>query len=67
MRFGVRRAAQRRFRRRLLALCRVHLGQLELAVKAKDGDFYQVSVAESRMRDMQQELADQKKRAQDSS
>jgi beta-barrel assembly-enhancing protease len=43
------------------------IGQLELAVKAKDGDFYQVSVAESRLRDMQQELADQKKRAQDSS
>ena len=39
--------------------------QLELAVKAGDGDFYQASVAESRLRDVRQELADQKKRVAD--
>ncbi len=39
--------------------------QFELAVKAGDGDFYQASVAESRLRDMRQELADQKKRVAD--
>jgi predicted Zn-dependent protease len=36
--------------------------QFELAVKAGDGDFYQASVAESRLRAMREELADQKKR-----
>jgi hypothetical protein len=36
--------------------------QFELAVKAGDGDFYQASTAESRLRAMRQELADQKKR-----
>jgi predicted Zn-dependent protease len=36
--------------------------QFELAVKAGDGDFYQVSVAESRLRATRNELADQKKR-----
>jgi predicted Zn-dependent protease len=36
--------------------------QFELAVKAGDGDFYQVSVAESRLRATREELADQKKR-----
>jgi beta-barrel assembly-enhancing protease len=36
--------------------------QFELAVKAGDGDFYQASVAESRLREMRQEVADQKKR-----
>jgi predicted Zn-dependent protease len=35
--------------------------QLELAVKAGDGDFYQLSVAESRLRAVRQELADQEK------
>ena len=35
--------------------------QLELAVKAGDGDFYQISVAESRLRAVRQELADQEK------
>jgi beta-barrel assembly-enhancing protease len=35
--------------------------QLELALKAGDGDFYQISVAESRLRAVQQELADQDK------
>jgi beta-barrel assembly-enhancing protease len=35
--------------------------QLELAVKAGDGDFYQISVAESRLRAVRQELADQDK------
>jgi predicted Zn-dependent protease len=35
--------------------------QLELAVKAGDGDFYQISVAESRLRAARQELADQEK------
>jgi len=39
--------------------------QLELAVKATDGDFYQLSVAESRLREVRQELADQKKRLAD--
>ena len=37
--------------------------QFELAVKATDGDFYQASVAESRLRAMREELSDQKKRA----
>jgi beta-barrel assembly-enhancing protease len=37
--------------------------QLELAVKAGDGDFYQQSVAESRLRAVRQELADQEKNA----
>jgi beta-barrel assembly-enhancing protease len=41
--------------------------QFELAVKAGDGDFYQASVAESRLRDMRQEVADQKKRVADGS
>jgi predicted Zn-dependent protease len=36
--------------------------QLELAVKATDGDFYQLSVAESRLREVRQQVADQKKR-----
>jgi len=36
--------------------------QFELAVKAGDGDFYQASVAESRLREVRQELLDQKKR-----
>jgi predicted Zn-dependent protease len=35
--------------------------QLELAVKAGDGDFYQQSVAESRLRAVRQELTDQEK------
>ena len=35
--------------------------QLELAVKAGDGDFYQKSVVESRLRAVRQELADQEK------
>jgi predicted Zn-dependent protease len=35
--------------------------QLELAVKAGDGDFYQMSVAESRLRAVRQELAEQQK------
>jgi predicted Zn-dependent protease len=35
--------------------------QLELALKAGDGDFYQISVAESRLRAVKQELADQDK------
>jgi predicted Zn-dependent protease len=37
--------------------------QFELAVKATDGDFYQASVAESRLRAVREELSDQKKRA----
>ncbi|TMG85362.1 MAG: M48 family metallopeptidase [Betaproteobacteria bacterium] len=37
--------------------------QFELAVKAADADFYQASVAESRLREVRQELSDQKKRA----
>jgi beta-barrel assembly-enhancing protease len=37
--------------------------QFELAVKAGDADFYQASVAESRLRQVRQELSDQKKRA----
>ena len=35
--------------------------QFELAVKAKDGDFYQLSVAESRLKAARDELAEQKK------
>jgi predicted Zn-dependent protease len=35
--------------------------QLELALKAGDGDFYQISVAESRLRAVRQELAEQEK------
>jgi len=37
--------------------------QFELAIKAGDGDFYQISAAESRLRQVRQELADQKKSA----
>jgi beta-barrel assembly-enhancing protease len=40
---------------------RAAVNQLELAVKAGDGDFYQVSVAESRLREFRQELAEQEK------
>ena len=36
--------------------------QYELAVKAGDADFYQASVTESRLRDLRQEVIDQKKR-----
>jgi predicted Zn-dependent protease len=36
--------------------------QLELAIKAGDGDFYQISVAESRLRAVRQELADEDKK-----
>ncbi len=36
--------------------------QLELALKAGDGDFYQISEAESRLRAVRQELADQDKK-----
>jgi predicted Zn-dependent protease len=39
------------------------VGQFELAVKATDGDFYQSSAAESRLRAMREELSDQKRRA----
>ena len=35
--------------------------QLELAIKAGDGDFYQLSAAESRLRAVRQELVDQEK------
>ena len=37
--------------------------QLELAIKAGDGDFYQLSAAESRLRAVRQELVDQEKDA----
>jgi predicted Zn-dependent protease len=37
--------------------------QFELAVKSHDGDFYQASVAESRLKAIREELSDQKKRA----
>lgn len=37
------------------------VAQLELAIKAGDGDFYQTSVAESRLRAVREELADQDK------
>ena len=37
------------------------ISQFELAVKAKDGDFYQLSVAESRLKAARDELAEQKK------
>jgi beta-barrel assembly-enhancing protease len=39
--------------------------QFELALKAGDGDFYQASVAESRMRAVREQLADQKKKLAD--
>ena len=37
--------------------------QFELALKASDGDFYQASVAESRLRAIREQLSEQKKRA----
>jgi len=37
--------------------------QFELAVKAKDGDVYQASAADSRLRAGREELSEQKKRA----
>jgi predicted Zn-dependent protease len=40
---------------------RAAVAQLELAVKAGDGDFYQISVAESRLRAVRQELAEQER------
>ncbi len=40
--------------------------QFELAVKASDGDFYQASAAESRLRAVREELSEQKKKALDS-
>jgi beta-barrel assembly-enhancing protease len=40
---------------------RAAVNQLELAVKAGDGDFYQKSAAESRLRAVRKELADQEK------
>jgi predicted Zn-dependent protease len=40
---------------------RAAVQQLELAIKAGDGDFYQISVAESRLRAVRQELAEQEK------
>lgn len=43
---------------------RAAVAQLELAVKAGDGDFYQISVAESRLQQMRQELASQEKTAE---
>jgi len=39
------------------------VGQLELAMKATDGDFYQASVIETRLRAMRQELVEQKEYA----
>jgi predicted Zn-dependent protease len=39
--------------------------QFELATKAGDGDFYQASVAESRLRTIREELTEQKRRALD--
>jgi beta-barrel assembly-enhancing protease len=40
------------------------VAQFELAVKSRDGDFYQSSVAESRLRAVREELSDQKRRAE---
>ena len=37
------------------------IGQFEFAVKAGDGNFYQNSAAESRLRALKQDLADQSK------
>ena len=37
------------------------IDQLEIASKAKDGDFYQASVVDTRLRALRQEVADQKK------
>jgi predicted Zn-dependent protease len=39
--------------------------QFELAIKSGDGDFYQASVAESRLRAVREQLADQKKKVAD--
>ncbi len=39
------------------------IDQFELAVKSHDGDFYQASVAESRLKAVRDELSEQKKRA----
>jgi beta-barrel assembly-enhancing protease len=35
------------------------VGQMELAIKANDGDFYQASIVETRLRELRRELADQ--------
>ena len=40
---------------------RAAVQQLELAIKSGDGDFYQISVAESRLRAVREELAEQEK------
>ena len=37
------------------------IDQFELAIKAGDGNFYQISTAESRLRALKQDLADQGK------
>ena len=39
------------------------IDQFELASKAKDGDFYQASVVDTRLRALQREVADQAKSA----
>jgi beta-barrel assembly-enhancing protease len=41
--------------------------QFELALKSSDGDFYQASVAESRMRAVREQIADEKKKIGDRS
>src|SRR6266704_964015 len=42
---------------------RAAVTQFELAVKSSDGDFYQMSAAESRLRQVREELAEEKKNA----
>jgi predicted Zn-dependent protease len=39
------------------------IDQLEIAAKAKDGDFYQLSVVDTRLRALRREAADQDKSA----
>ena len=43
------------------------IDQFEIAAKAKDGDFYQASVVDTRLRALKREVADQKKSAFDGS
>ena len=43
------------------ATCAARSTQLELAIKAGDGDFYQVSVVETRLRALRRELLEQQR------
>jgi len=39
------------------------IDQMEIAVKAKDGDFYENSIVEARLRELRQKIADDKKKS----